>query len=204
MKKTHPSLLSALLLMALAAHSVSAQRGRPVSDPAKAGENTPAAASTAPAPQTVRAKYEGGVLGYNQKLKGTLSFDDPNRRLLFRDERQRELLFIPYDAVLAAFADTKSRRPTVTDAIGRYGGIYGLPALLVKKKYRYLTLQYKDPDTQAAGITSFKVDNAATLDSVVATVAAKSGLIKRGDAYLRRTEASPTTVTQQTQQTSPH
>src|SRR5712691_1514058 len=56
-------------------------------------------ASPPPAPQTVKAKYEGGVFGYNKKMEGTLSFDDANRRLLFRNSQQKDVLFIPYDAV---------------------------------------------------------------------------------------------------------
>lgn len=192
MKKARASLGVALLLVStLAANNVLGQRGRPVSDPAKAEAENTQSSPTTPAPQSVPAKYEGGVLGYNQKMDGSLFFDDGNRRLLFRDERQKQVLFIPYEALLAAFADTKSRRPAVTDAIGRYGGIYGLPALLVRRKHRYLTIQYKDPDTQAAGITSFKLDNKEILDSVVATLASKAGLVKRGEAYLRRTETAP-------------
>lgn len=192
MKKAGSSLGAALLLLsALAANSVLAQRGRPVSDPAKTGAESTQSSPTAP--QTVRAKYEGGVLGYNKKMDGTLFFDDENRRLLFRNERQQQVLFIPYDALLAAFADTQSRRPTAATVISQVPLPYGLnlPAMFVRKKYRYMTLQYKDPDTQAAGITSFKLGDKAMLDSVVATLATKAGLVKRGEAFLRRSEASP-------------
>ncbi|MCV4633028.1 hypothetical protein OFB83_30980, partial [Escherichia coli] len=35
-----------------------------------------------PAPQSFKAKYEGGILGYNRKLDGTLQFDDANSRLV--------------------------------------------------------------------------------------------------------------------------
>ncbi len=111
MKKAH-KIAGLGLLIALAAGAVLAQRARTVGD-----QQNPAASSAsptpglAPAPQTVRAKYEGGVFGYNRKLDGTLSFDDVNRRLLFRDKQNREVLFIPYDAVLGAYADTQSRRP---------------------------------------------------------------------------------------------
>ena len=194
MEKARSSLAAALLLLsALAANSVSAQRGRPVSDPAKTKAESTQSSPTVPAPQTVRAKYEGGVLGYNKKMDGTLFFDDENRRLLFRDERQRQVLFIPYDALLAAFADTQSRRPTAATVVSQVPLPYGLnlPAMFIRKKYRYMTLQYKDPDTQAAGITSFKLGDKAMLDSVVATLASKAGLVKRGEAFLRRTEAAP-------------
>ncbi len=189
MKMARSSLgLALLVLSAFAAHSVIAQRGRPVADSAKTDTGSTQSAPTQPAPQTVRAKYEGGVLGYHKKLNGTLFFDDENRRLLFRDERQRQVLFVPYDAVLAAYADTQSRRPTAATVVSQVPLPYGLnlPAMFIRKKYRYMTLQYKDPDTQAAGITSFKLDSKNMLDSVVMTLASKAGLVKRGDAYLRR------------------
>src|SRR5216683_1414657 len=57
----------------------------------------------APAPQTVKAKYEGGVFGYNHKMDGTLSFDDANQRLLFRNDKQKEILFVPYNAITGAY-----------------------------------------------------------------------------------------------------
>ena len=31
----------------------------------------------------MKAKYEGGIFGYNKTMEGTLSFDDTNQRLLF-------------------------------------------------------------------------------------------------------------------------
>lgn len=63
-----------------------------------------------PAPQTFKAKYEGGVIGYTKKQDGTLTFDDTNSRLVFRDKQQKEVLFIPYGAISAAYPDTQSRR----------------------------------------------------------------------------------------------
>jgi hypothetical protein len=49
-------------------------------------------------------------------------------------------------------------------------------------------VQYDDPDSKAMGITSFRLDNKAILDSVLYTVATKAGLIKRGDIYVRKKE----------------
>ncbi|HYY58951.1 MAG TPA: hypothetical protein VE842_16595, partial [Pyrinomonadaceae bacterium] len=148
----------AALLALLLANVAPAQRPRSVNDPSP----TPTTAQIAslPAPQAVKAKYEGGVFGYDKKIDGTLSFDDTNNRLLFRNNRQQEVLFIPYAAVLSAFADTQAKRPgaaRVISGVVPYG--LGLPALLWKKKYRYLTMQYRDPDTNAQGVTSFKMEN---------------------------------------------
>lgn len=151
-----------------------------------------------PAPPTVKAKYEGGIFGYNQKVDGTINFDDVNNRLVFRNKYQKELFAIPYNAVLSTFADTQSRRPTAASIIGSavpYG--LGLPALLFKKKYRYVTLQYEDPDTKVAGVTSFKVENKQILASVVSTLANKAGLTQRGEVFVRtkpRMEPTATTI----------
>lgn len=173
------------LLMVLFASATLAQRPRSVNDPAD--NTTTATPQTGPmaAPQTVNANYEGGVFGYNKKINGTLSFDDTNRRLLFRNKQQQEVLFIPYDAVLSAFADVKSKRPIAADVAARVS-IFALPGLLIKKKFRYLTLQYRDPDTNASGVTSFKLENKQTLEAVLSTLAAKAGLTQRGEVYVRR------------------
>src|SRR5215210_7304658 len=79
-----------------------AQRPRNVSEPEPAATARPASMT---APQTVNANYEGGVFGYDKKINGTLTFDDANSRLLFRNKQQQEVLFIPYNAVSSAFAD---------------------------------------------------------------------------------------------------
>jgi TonB family protein len=139
-----------------------------------------------PAPATVKAKYEGGIFGYNQKQDGTLFFDDASTRLVFRNKYGKELFSIPYAAVLSAFGDTQSRRPTAATVIGSavpYG--LGLPALFIKKKYRYLTMQFEDPDTRVAGVTSFKLENKETLASVVNTLGKKAGLTQRGEVFVR-------------------
>jgi hypothetical protein len=173
------SLVSAMLLVVLLLSAAQAQRPRSV------GDSTSAPAGTQSSPQTVNANYEGGVFGYNKKINGTLSFDDTNERLLFRNKQQKEVLFIPYRAVLSAFADVKSKRPVAADIASR-ASIFGLPALLVKRKFRYLTMQYRDPDTNAEGTTSFKLENKETLEAVLNTLAGKAGLTQRGEVYVRR------------------
>jgi hypothetical protein len=172
------------LFVALCASTALGQRPRTVNDPASSPEPQPASNQ---GPQAVKAKYEGGVFGYNKKIDGTLSFDDTNNRLLFRDKQQREVLFIPYAAVLSAFADTQAKRPvaaTVLSSTVPYG--LGLPALLWKKKHRYLTMQYRDPDTNAQGVTSFKMENLETVKAMLDTLTSKAGLIQRGEVFVRR------------------
>ena len=126
------------------AATVCAQRPRAV-------ETTPTDATKAvpaPAPQTMKAKYEGGIFGYNRALEGMLSFDDTNQRLLFVKDN-KELFFIPYNAVAAAFADTQKRQPKAA-TVAQHVPYVGWPLGLIKTKVRYLTLQYSDPDTRAS------------------------------------------------------
>lgn len=183
-------LTGAGLLVVLAAGSAAAQGPRPVNDsPRPAGGAANASAvKPAPAPQTFKAKYEGGIFGYNKKQDGTLTFDDANGRLVFRDKENKEALSLPYSAVAGAFADTKSRRPTAAKVISAIPVPYGanLPALFWKKKYRYLTLQFRDADNGTEGLTSFKLENKELLNSVLYALAEKAGLEQRGEAYIRR------------------
>ena len=180
--------ITALLLLTSLASSAAAQRSRTVSDPSDARKpattNASTTTTTAPAPQSVKVKYEGGIFGYNKKQTGTLNFDDESSRLVFRDKEQKEYLSIPYKSIAAAYADTQSRRPKAASVIGS-ASLYTLPALLFKKKYRYLTMQFSDPDTQVQGVTSFKVDGKDLLASVLVAVARKAELTPRGEAYVR-------------------
>jgi len=173
-----------VLLTVVMAAAVCAQRPRQIdtSTPTDATKAAPA-----PAPQTMKAKYEGGIFGYNKTMEGTLSFDDTNQRLLFRKD-QKELFFIPYNAVTSAFADTQKRQPKAATILSSVPLIYALPAHFIKTKVRYLTLQYSDPDTRVAGMTSFRLDNKALVESVVFTLANKAGLVPRGEIYVRKKE----------------
>ena len=173
-----------LLLLLLMAAAVCAQRPRviPPSTPTDATKAAPP-----PAPQTMKAKYEGGIFGYNKTMEGTLSFDDTNQRLLFH-KNQKEMFFIPYNAVTSAFADTQKRQPKAATILSSVPLIYALPAHFIKTKVRYLTLQYSDPDTKVAGITSFRLDNKEMVDSAVYTLANKAGLVPRGEVYIKKRE----------------
>ena len=179
-----------LLLTLFTVGTAAAQRPRaiPSSTPVDATKATPPAA-----PQTMKAKYEGGIFGYNKTMEGTLSFDDTNQRLLFRKD-QKEIFFIPYNAVNSAFADTQKRRPTAATVASNIP-FYGWPLGLIKTKVRYLTLQYADPDTHVSGVTSFRLENKDLVDSAVYTLAQKAGLNQRGEVFVRKkddTEAKKT------------
>ncbi|HLL70805.1 MAG TPA: hypothetical protein VK363_05195 [Pyrinomonadaceae bacterium] len=189
--------IAALLLLTCLAGDALAQRSRTVGasssnrpgsatlpPPAAAGTVANAPAPPVNAPKTVKAKYEGGIFGYNKKQTGTLNFDDEGQRLVFRDKTQKEYISIPYKSIAAAYADTQSRRPTAASVLGG-ASIYTLPALLIRKKYRYLTMQFSDPDSQVQGVTSFKMDNKELLETILAAVAHKAELTPRGEAYVR-------------------
>ena len=132
----------------------------------------------------MNAKYEGGIFGYNKTMDGTLSFDDTNQRLLFR-KAQKEMFFIPYNAVNSAFADTQKRRPAAA-TVAQNIPYLGFPLGFIKTKVRYLTLQYSDPDTRVSGVASFRLDNKDVVDSVVYSLANKAGLTPRGEIYVRK------------------
>lgn len=193
MKRINVLALAAAVLLALSA-AVSAQRqGTAQTRPTTAQPNAP---KPPPAPASVKAKYEGGMVGY-KKADGTLNFDDANNRLVFRDKQGRELFGIAYNSLLMAWPDTKSSTSTTGRVLAStvpYG--LGLPGLLMKNKSRYMNVRYQDPDTGTEGATSFKISDKALLASVLDTLGDKAGLAQRGDAYIRRKDASTTAPTQ--------
>ena len=179
--------LTLLLALGIVATDANAQRPRAVDT--SATKATPA--KVAAAPQSVKVKYEGGVFGYNKTMEGTLVFDDTNSRLLFKNKQQKELFFIPYNAVTSAFADTQKRRPAAATVASAIPLIYALPAQFIKTKVRYLTLNFYDPDTHVSGITSFRMENKEILASVLQSLAEKAGMIARGEVYVKQRAPEP-------------
>jgi hypothetical protein len=138
-----------------------------------------------PAPAVVNAQYQGGFFGVSDKESGTLKFDDANDRLVFFGEDGKERFGIPYASVLMIYPDEKS----VTSTTGNVVKYIPLPgaslAGLLKEKRRYLILNYDDPDVDAKGTTSFKMDSKEILESVIFSIGTKAKLKQRGDAYIR-------------------
>ncbi len=176
-------IIFALLLLGLLLTGAFAQRPRSM-DPQPAAQAP--AVKPAPAPKTVKAKYEGGVFGYKKTMEGMLTFDDANNRLLFKDKKPPKEISIPYEAITSAFADTQKRRPAAATVASHIPVIYSLPAHFIKTKVRYLTLQYSDPDSNVSGVTSFKLENKEILQSVLATLAEKTNMTLRGDVYVKK------------------
>jgi hypothetical protein len=178
-------LLGALVVAALMAATLTAQRPRATTQDSNSAEAATTIPAPPPAPATVGAKYEGGVFGYNKKMDGTLNFDDASQRLVFKDEKGKEILFVPYTAITGAYADTHKVQPAAA-TVASHVPLYGIPASLIKTKVRYLTLQYSDPDSKVSGVTSFKLENKDVLDSVLFTLANKAGLTRRGEVFVRK------------------
>lgn len=173
MKFTHYAFLTILVFASFAA-------AQP-----RAIEKTAAPTNVKPAPATFAAKYEGGVFGFDRKETGTLKFDDVNERLVFFGEDGKEKFGIPYQAMLIVYADEKS----VTSTTGNVVKYIPLPgaglAGLIKEKKRYLVMQFDDPDVDAKGTTSFKLEDKDLLESVVHAVGQKAKMKLRGEAYIR-------------------
>lgn len=180
--------LGACLLVTMIGGAVLAQRPRSVDTSRPANVSQP---DLPPAPQTFKAKYEGGVFGHPKTKMGTLSFDDLNSRLVFRDQKNKEVLSMPYSVITSAFADTQKHTPTGAKVLQHIPLPYGanLAGWFIKRKYRYLALQFDDPDTHVAGATSFKLENKEILASVVSTLAGKAGLEARGEVFVRKKAA---------------
>jgi hypothetical protein len=145
-----------------------------------------------PAPSTFEAQYQGGIFGYSEKIKGTLTFDDVNKRLVFRNKENKEIFALPYKSLLVVSSSSKSQRPTeatVASAIPVPGaGLFGL----VRTKKRYLITEFNDTDSEVHGVASFKVANKEMLQSVIYSLGAKAELKQRGDAFYRpREEKKP-------------
>jgi hypothetical protein len=173
-------IISAVLLLGVLLTGAFAQR------PRTADSQPQAKAPVAPAPKTVTAKYEGGIFGYTKTMEGTLTFDDENERLVFKDKKPPKEISIPYDAITSAFADTKKVQPAAATVAGQVPSLYTLPARFIKHKVRYLTLQYSDPDSKISGVTSFKLENQEILQSVLVTLAGKTNMTLRGDIYVKK------------------
>jgi hypothetical protein len=183
MLKKYLSVAVLALILVINALPAAAQRPRVVDD----DPNQATTAPPPPAPPTVKAKYEGGIFGYPKKKTGTLKIDSANSRLVFIDDKGKEMFHIPFGSITGAYGDSKSVRPAAATVVSHVP-LYGIPASFIRTKVRYITIQYDDPDSRAAGVTSFRLDNKQLVDSVLYAVATKAGLKKRGDVYIRKKE----------------
>ena len=171
-------LLFFLAFCLFAGVSVISAQPRPVE---KTPTPTPA---VKPAPASFAAKYEGGMFGFGKKEEGTLKFDDANERLVFFGKDQKEKFGVPYKSMLVVSPQSQSVQSTTGKVVSviPYGGIIGG---FIKEKRRYLIISFDDPDVEAKGVMSFRIDDQLLLDSVVAALGTKAELKQRGDSYIR-------------------
>ncbi len=150
-------------------------------------EKTPASPSSTPktpAPTSIPTRYEGGLFGFSENEKGILKFDDDNQRIVFFGKDNKERFSIPYKSMQIVYpqsASVRSNTGTVVSAVP-YAGIFGQ---FIKKKRRYMIVNFDDPDVKARGLVNFKIDDKELLDSVISTLGEKAGMTQRGDAYYR-------------------
>lgn len=168
-------LLSAVVLFSAAAFA----QVRPVDKPVEETGPKP------PAPESVAARYEGGLFGYAEKELGTLKFDDVNERLVFYGKDQKEKFSMPYASIIVIYPQSQS----VTTTAGSVVKMLPLPGAmlggLIKEKRRYLIVHFDDPDVDAKGVINFKLENKEILDAMIDALADKADLVQRGDAYYR-------------------
>lgn len=161
----------------------------------KPSATDPEAAKPAPAPESFEAKYEGGMFGFSKKQEGTLKFDDVNSRLVFYNKEKKEMLHIPYKAMLVISPQSRSvvsNTGNVVSHIPVPGA--GLLGGFIKEKRRYIVINFDDPDVDVKGMVNFKVDDKALLDSVIYTLGEKANLKQRGDAFYRPSINTAVTV----------
>ncbi|MEP6946972.1 MAG: hypothetical protein ABJA02_13715 [Acidobacteriota bacterium] len=172
-------------VLALCFSSIAFAQPRPLS--------SSGSATAKPAPESFPAKYDGGMLGFNDKEAGTLKFDNANERLVFFGKAGKESFSIPYDAILVVYPQSQS----VTSTTGNVVSHIPLPgaglAGFIKEKRRYLIVQFDDPDVDVKGAANFRLDDRELLDSVLQTLAERAKLTQRGDAYYRPKSIKPGT-----------
>lgn len=141
---------------------------------------------------SVEARYEGGIFGYNEREKGTIKFDDENERLVFVDGEKgngKELFSIPYKAILVVSPNSRKIQSGAGRAVGSAPILgAGIAGSFMKKKKNYLVIQYRDPDVDVQGMTSFLIDTDELLEKVIYSLGEKAKMTPRGDAYYRPSE----------------
>lgn len=168
-----------LLLSAVFCFAVFAQ-AQPKIVPKQPDKTQPAAM----APQSFKANYEGGMFGYSKKEEGTLKFDDANFRLVFFGKDGKEKFGIPYSALIVIYPNTQSVQSN-TGKVVQYVPYVGLAGQFMKKKLRYLVINFDDQDMDVKGTTNFKLESTELLESVIQTLGTKAEMQPRGDAYYR-------------------
>lgn len=149
-------------------------------------ENKPKPNPTALSRESFKAKYEGGMFGFNRKEEGVIRFDDANLRVVFFDKNNKELFGIPYKSIQLVYPNSKSVQSTTGKVIQNvpfYG--VGIAGAFMRDKKKYMIISFDDTDLNAKGTTSFKVETRQLLQEIIQTVGSKAELKQRGDSFYR-------------------
>ncbi len=153
------------------------EKGEKVEVKPKAGINLP---------DTFKVKYQGGLFGFSKKQNGFLKCDDINERLIFLGKDKKEKFSIPYKAILVIYPSRKKVRAGSGRVIGAAPVMgAGILGSLMKKKVRYLIVQFRDPDIEAEGRANFRVASGELLSSAINSIGRRAEMKQRGDAYMR-------------------
>lgn len=136
------------------------------------------------APTSYEARYEGGLFGASKKETGTLTFDDPNERVVFNREG-KEMFSIPYAALIMVFPDSKDSVPQAGKVISHIPLPGASLANLWNKSTKYANMTFEDPDIQANGTASFRFKDKDKLQMFINSLGAKAKMKQRGDAFYK-------------------
>lgn len=145
-------------------------------------EKTPAAI----APVSFKAKYEGGMFGFNKEQDGYLKFDDANFRFVFFDKNNKEQFGIPYKDLILIYPNSTVSQSTggkVMENVPLPGA--GIVGMLMKDKRKYLVINFDDPELDKKGTVNFKINDAKLLAAAIETLGNKAEMQARGDSYYR-------------------
>lgn len=171
-----------ITILSLAAFLIFTVGGNAQPRPADRSGATVAATSMAPA--SFSAKYEGGMFGFTDSESGQLKIDDANQRLVFGKDN-KEMFGIPYKSLMVIYPQSRSVRSTAGTVVSHIPLPGAGLASLIRKKNRYLVLQFSDPDADARGVVNFKLSNKDLVEREIRTVGEKAKMTQRGDAYYR-------------------
>lgn len=167
-----------LMVFSIGLGAIAAAQPRPM-------EKSQKPAAPAVTQRVFEVKYQGGVFGFNDKQEGTLRIDEANQRVVFFGKDQKELFGIPFQSLTVVAPQKTVGTPTS----GRVVSMIPLPgaglASLIREKKRYLVLYYNDPDVDARGVVSFKVENKSALEAAIRAIGESAKLARRGDTYYR-------------------
>ncbi|MFV0389709.1 MAG: hypothetical protein ACK5NT_13240 [Pyrinomonadaceae bacterium] len=137
-------------------------------------------------PKEFKVRYEGGLFGFSKKMKGTLKFDEINKRVIFYGEDGKEKFSLPNSSIIAVSPNQTKVQSGTGKVIGAAPVIgAGLLGSMIKKKKNYLLVQFSDPDVNASGIMNFLMESEPAQKSAVEAIGRRLGLRQRGDAYIR-------------------